>query len=96
VATSRQLRARKLVCPDDVSIVGHNDMLLVDMVDPPLTTVRISHLEMGEAAARILLRQLDGEKVESEVSRSVSQPTLTVPAHQNFRYVYLVSGWGTR
>jgi LacI family transcriptional regulator len=73
-----ELRARKLVCPDDVSIVGHNDMLLVDMVDPPLTTVRISHLEMGEAAARILLRQLDGEKVESEVH--VTKATLVVRA----------------
>jgi len=33
-------------CPDDISVVGHNDMPLVDLVSPPLTTVRIEHREM--------------------------------------------------
>jgi hypothetical protein len=31
--------ARGLACPDAVSVTGHNDMLLADMVHPPLTTV---------------------------------------------------------
>jgi LacI family transcriptional regulator len=73
-----ELRARKLICPDDVSIVGHNDVPLVDMVDPPLTTVRISHLEMGESAARILLRQMEGATVQPEVH--VTNATLVVRA----------------
>jgi len=38
-------------CPDDISVVGHNDMPLVDLVSPPLTTVRIEHREMGRGAA---------------------------------------------
>jgi LacI family transcriptional regulator len=54
------LRAAGLRCPQDLSIVGHNDMPLVDMVDPPLTTVRIRHHEMGAEAARLLLRQIAG------------------------------------
>jgi LacI family transcriptional regulator len=54
------LTARKLRCPADVSVVGHNDMPLVDMVSPPLTTVRISHREMGEEAARMMLEELSG------------------------------------
>lgn len=48
-------------CPDDVSVVGHNDMPFVDMVQPPLTTVRIGHREMGVEAARLLLRELRRE-----------------------------------
>jgi hypothetical protein len=36
-----ELAARGLACPEDLSIVGHNDMPLVDMVEPPLTTVGI-------------------------------------------------------
>lgn len=54
------LKARELTCPNDVSVVGHNDMPLVDMVSPPLTTVRIGHREMGEEAARLLLEEIAG------------------------------------
>ncbi|SNT11327.1 transcriptional regulator, LacI family [Noviherbaspirillum humi] len=52
------LKARGLRCPQDISIIGHNDMPLVDMLDPPLTTLRIQHLEMGRQAARLLLNHL--------------------------------------
>jgi LacI family transcriptional regulator len=41
-----------------VSVIGHNDMPLVDMLAPPLTTIRIDHAEMGAEAARLLLRQI--------------------------------------
>ncbi|WP_454738667.1 LacI family DNA-binding transcriptional regulator [Cupriavidus necator] len=53
------LRERGLRCPDDVSVVGHNDMPFVDALTPPLTTVRIAVHEMGEEAARLLLRRID-------------------------------------
>lgn len=45
-------------CPQDISIVGHNDIPLVDMVNPPLTTLRIQHREMGRKAAQLLLERL--------------------------------------
>jgi LacI family transcriptional regulator len=54
----RALSARGLFCPDDVSITGHNDMPLVDMVQPPLTTIRISHDLIGREAARLLLERI--------------------------------------
>jgi LacI family transcriptional regulator len=46
--------------PDDISVTGHNDMPLVDMIDPPLTTVRIAHSEMGRQGAQLLLAMLAG------------------------------------
>jgi LacI family transcriptional regulator len=54
------LKARGKSCPADVSIVGHNDMPLMDMVEPPLTTIRIGHTAMGVEAARLLLTQIAG------------------------------------
>jgi LacI family transcriptional regulator len=51
----RAMRDRGLRVPTDVSLVGFNDMPLVDLIDPPLTTVRVPQQEMGRAAARILL-----------------------------------------
>jgi len=50
--------------PHDVSLVGFNDMPLVDRIDPPLTTLRIQHYEMGAAAARILLDELADPRLE--------------------------------
>ncbi len=52
------LAARGLGCPIDVSVVGHNDMPYVDMLSPPLTTVRIAQRDMGEAAAKLLLERI--------------------------------------
>jgi len=52
------LAALGLNCPNDVSVVGHNDMPYVDMLSPPLTSVRIAHREMGEQAARLLLERI--------------------------------------
>jgi LacI family transcriptional regulator len=48
-------------CPGNISVVGHNDMPLVDMVQPSLTTVRIGHREMGIEAAKLLMRELRQE-----------------------------------
>jgi LacI family transcriptional regulator len=49
------LSERGLRCPDDVSVVGFNDMPLMDKMSPPLTTVRVPHFEIGAEAARLLL-----------------------------------------
>jgi LacI family transcriptional regulator len=53
------LAAAGLRCPADVSVVGFNDLPLVDRLTPPLTTVRLPLTEMGELAARTLLATLD-------------------------------------
>jgi LacI family transcriptional regulator len=52
------LAVRGLTCPTDMSVVGHNDMPYVDMVSPPLTTVRIAQRAMGEVAAKLLLDRI--------------------------------------
>ncbi|MBV8700541.1 MAG: LacI family DNA-binding transcriptional regulator [Bradyrhizobium sp.] len=52
------LAERGLNCPNEVSVVGHNDMPYLDMLSPPLTTVRIAQREMGDRAARLLLAQI--------------------------------------
>jgi LacI family transcriptional regulator len=47
-----------LRCPQDVSVVGFNDMPFMDKLSPPLTSVRIPHYELGAEAARLLLTDL--------------------------------------
>jgi LacI family transcriptional regulator len=70
------LEERGLRCPDDVSIVGFNDMPLVDRLRPPLTTVRVPQREIGTVAADLLLQQLsDGAGTAREI---LLEPTLVV------------------
>ena len=44
--------------PDDVSLVGFDDIPLAAYFDPPLTTVRLPAFELGHAAGRALLERL--------------------------------------
>ena len=46
---------RGIACPDDISVVGFNDMPFLDKLRPPLTTIAIPHHQIGAEAARLLL-----------------------------------------
>ncbi len=70
------LGERGLNCPTDVSVVGHNDMPYVDMLSPPLTTVRIAQRSMGDKAARLLLERIADPAMRRE--RVVLEPKLIV------------------
>lgn len=48
--------------PDDVSVVGFDDISFASMISPALTTVRMPFKEMGRQAVRLLLRRLGDEK----------------------------------
>ncbi|GAA2107599.1 LacI family DNA-binding transcriptional regulator [Actinomadura alba] len=50
---------RDISCPEDVSVVGFNDMPFLDKLRPPLTTVGVPHHELGAEAARMLLDSID-------------------------------------
>ncbi|KXU84737.1 LacI family transcriptional regulator [Caballeronia megalochromosomata] len=72
------LGARKLRCPADISVVGHNDMPLMDAVSPALTTVRIPLYDMGVRAAGLMLDTLDARATGSV--NVVLRPELIVRA----------------
>ncbi|MDM0017592.1 LacI family DNA-binding transcriptional regulator [Variovorax saccharolyticus] len=59
------LRAHGIRVPQDISITGHNDMPLVDMVNPPLTTIRLPHRELGWRAAEMLFEGIEGRVLSS-------------------------------
>lgn len=54
------LAKHKLRCPEDVSVVGFNDMPLADRLSPPLTTLRIPYYDVGLCAAELFVEQLNG------------------------------------
>ena len=58
------LKVEGFDCPHDFSVTGFNDMPFVDMIDPPLTTVRIPQYDMGAAAADAVLERMNGTTCE--------------------------------
>src|SRR4051794_24619001 len=53
-------RHRKMRIPDDLSVVGVDDIRYARYTDPPLTTVAQPMREMGEGAVRVLLGIIEG------------------------------------
>jgi LacI family transcriptional regulator len=67
---------RGVRCPEDVSVVGFNDMPFTARFAPPLTTIHIPHYEIGTAAAELMLERLaDGDSPEREIRL---EPSLVV------------------
>jgi LacI family transcriptional regulator len=60
------LRERGISCPDEVSIVGFNDMPIVDKLSPSLTTVRIPQYQVGAEAARLLLDRIRDDRAPAK------------------------------
>jgi LacI family transcriptional regulator len=48
-------------CPQDVSIIGFNDMPFIDRLRPPLSTVRFPHYQLGTEAANLLLERIGSD-----------------------------------
>lgn len=72
------LAARGLRCPDDVSVVGFNDMPFSDKFDPPLTTVHVPTYEVGAQGARTLLGLLERNRTAGAPTTSRLPLSLTV------------------
>lgn len=62
IGALRALRAAGLAVPDDVSIVGFDDVDLAAYVDPPLTTIAQETVEMGRWAVRRLREAIEGRR----------------------------------
>jgi len=61
--------------PDDVSVVGCDDIMIASLVSPALTTLRVPKYEIGSEAARMLLDRIAGRYDQTEV---VLEPELVV------------------
>ena len=74
----RVLAAAGLRCPHDVSVVGFNDLPLVDKLTPSLTTVTLPLREMGALSAQMLLTALDAPRVAGPVAQALLGVELAV------------------
>ncbi|HET7386407.1 MAG TPA: substrate-binding domain-containing protein, partial [Nocardioidaceae bacterium] len=69
------LRARRLRVPEDISVVGFDDLTICGWVSPPLTTIRQPLEQMAAMATRMLL---DGAGYDGAQARHVELATSLV------------------
>lgn len=74
----RALREAKLRVPDDVSVVGFDDIQSAAYQNPALTTVRQPLREMGRIAAETLLRRIRSSGQDAASGETMVEPKLIV------------------
>ena len=69
LAAGALMQAKQLgvAVPDDVSVVGFDDIDLAAVTDPPLTTMHVPHRRMGKAAADVLLAIRGGSDTATSI-----------------------------
>jgi DNA-binding LacI/PurR family transcriptional regulator len=69
IAVGALLACRELgiAVPDQLSVVGYDDVETARYVTPPLTTIHQPKLRLGEIAMQMLLDLLEGRSVQNQV-----------------------------
>jgi len=62
----RAIKQAGLRIPQDVAVVGFDDIPMADYFDPPLTTIRIPSYGLGWASGERLVRLVQGEVLEQD------------------------------
>jgi len=75
IGAIRAIRERGLRVPEDISVVGFDDIASAAFQNPSLTTVRQPLRMMGRTAARVLLERLNGGEDPEEV---IVEPELVI------------------
>jgi len=75
IGALRACRTLGLEVPDDVAVIGHDDIPMAELVTPALTTLRVSKYDLGANAVRMLLDRLQARNRQTEI---VLKPELVV------------------
>jgi len=78
VEVMKILKNMKLRIPDDVAIVGCDNLDYTELLNPSLTTIDISKYDMGVKAAEALLEILNTENTEKPLFQKIFTPKLMV------------------
>ncbi len=68
IGALKAIRLQGLKVPDDISLVGFDDLPLALYMDPPLTTVRQPKHEMGRMAMEVLLKLMAGSAADQDLA----------------------------
>lgn len=78
IGALKALKEKRRKVPDDISLMGFDNIILADLIDPPLTTVKQPKYKMGRAAAELLISRLEGSSVTGPKHTLLFSPELIV------------------
>ncbi len=84
----KAIKERGLIIPDDIAIVGHDNMFFSTLIEPTLTTVNVPRYAMGVAAAELLLNSLKkggSEEENAQKDERILPPNLIVRQSTDIR-----------
>ena len=73
----KALRDRNIRVPEDVSIIGFDDLPSSSFADPPLTTIRVSTRQIGQRALERLAQRISGHSHELPENILISGTLIT-------------------
>jgi LacI family transcriptional regulator len=76
----REAYARRISVPDQLSVIGFDDVRMAQFVVPPLTSIRISQGEMGRLAFKALLSELEREQPSPNSTEHILSTDLVLRA----------------
>jgi DNA-binding LacI/PurR family transcriptional regulator len=74
IGALQAIRAAGLRIPEDIALVGSNDIPLAGLIDPPLTTLHQPAYEMGQAGMELLLELIGGGSERRQEAQSLVLP----------------------
>lgn len=75
----RGLRQRNIKIPDEIALVGYDDVEFASMLSPALTSIRQPKYQLGKAAAELLLHEIS-ETEQHQHAQVMYQPELIIRA----------------
>lgn len=63
IGALKAINEKGLKVPNDISIIGFNDIKQSSFTIPPLTTIKVYKDYMGEKAVKLLIEQIEGRKI---------------------------------
>ena len=67
IGCMKALKDRGVRVPEDVGVIGFDDISITQFVDPPLASVQQPFFEMGQTAMRVLIDRINGKKPEARI-----------------------------
>lgn len=66
MGTLHEIKSAKLSVPDDISVIGFDDIRYAEVLDPPLTTIAQPSEEIGERTMHRLCKAIEGRDIGAE------------------------------
>lgn len=82
IGAIEEIERRGMRCPEEISVIGYDDVPLVSHINPPLSTIELPAEEIGRRAGQMVLELIDGNTPSSVTlpPRLVARESTAAPA----------------